>query len=250
MSSPDPDPNATRTGDGRFTSTQWSLVLQAGDPTTGPARQALATLCQRYWYPLYAFVRRRTGSADRAEDLTQGFFGHLLQSGLLASADPGKGRFRAYLLACCKHYLANEHARANARKRGGGRDPLALDLTDADRRFRHEPADTLTPERLFERRWALTILEEALARLEGEFTSPGKRAQFERLRPALVLDPEAVPYARVAADLGVSEESVKKTVSRMRKRWSELVRERVADTVTDANQVDDEIRALFAALAD
>src|SRR5262249_52396069 len=163
-----PDDSGSRAA-WRFASTRWSLVVAAGRGETPEARAALAVLCQPYWYPLYAYARRRLASADDAQDLTQEFFARLLEKGYLQAADPSRGKFRSFLLAAFTHFLTKEHARAAAQKRGGGRRPLPLDFHDGERRYRHEPADPTTPETLYQRRCALTLLEHALARLRQEF---------------------------------------------------------------------------------
>jgi RNA polymerase sigma-70 factor (ECF subfamily) len=244
-----PDAGATRTGDDPFSTTQWSLVLRAGDPDEPGAQQALAALCQRYWYPLYTYVRRRTGSPHDAEDLTQGFFEHLLESRLVGAADRERGRFRAFLLGCCNHYLSNRRDYDNAQKRPGRRVHLSVNLSDADSRYRLEPADSLTPERLYERRWALTVLDEALTRLQGACEADGKGQLYLLLRPALIGDPDAATSARVAAELGMTDDAVRKAAQRLRERYRGLVREVVGATVDSPDQVDDEVRALFSALA-
>jgi RNA polymerase sigma factor (sigma-70 family) len=233
---------------GRFASTHWSLVAAAGRGGSPEARAALAVLCQAYWYPLYAYARRRLASADDAQDLTQEFFARLLEKDYLAAADPRRGKFRSFLLAAFKHFLAREHERAAAQKRGGGRRPLPLDFPDGERRYRHEPADPTTPETLFERRWALTLLEQVLARLRQEFTGAGKGPLFEALKGTLTGDGTAEPYARIGQDLGLSEPVVKTAVHRLRRRYQELLRAEVAQTVASPAEVEDELRDLFAAV--
>ena len=232
-----------------FATTRWSVVARAKDPGTPEARAALTELCRVYWYPLYAYVRRHAGSAERAEDLTQAFFVHLLEKNVLASADAGRGRFRAFLLACCKNFLANEREREQARKRGGGVAALSLDFASAEARYRLEPADPATPEKLFERRWALTLLEGALARLERECADGGKAELYARLRPVLVCAAEAPALADVAGELGMGVEAVKKAAQRLRRRCGALLREEIAATVDGPHQVEDEVRALFAILS-
>jgi RNA polymerase sigma-70 factor (ECF subfamily) len=240
-----PDPPA---GGGGFASTHWSLVLLARDRSTPEARAALEALCRAYWYPLYAFVRRRGHAHDAAQDLTQEFFARLLEKDFLASVERGRGRFRAFLLACCQHFLSNQRDRDRAARRGGGRPVLPLDFPSADERYRREPADTLTPEKLYERRWALTLLAQVLDRLRQEYHDGGKAELYDRLKGTLTAAADAAPYAEVAAALGMSEAAVKKAAQRLRQRYRELLREEVGATVEEPGQVADEIRELFDAL--
>jgi RNA polymerase sigma-70 factor (ECF subfamily) len=201
-----------------------------------------------YWYPLYAYVRSRGHSHDRAQDLTQEFFATLLEKDGLAAVEQGKGRFRSFLLAACQHFLANQHDREQAQKRGGGRQFVPIDFQGAEGRYRHEPAHGETPERLFERRWALALLERVLARLRAEYEASGRGRLFERLKARLTGGDAGVPHAEAAEELGLSEGAVKVAVHRMRKRYRELLREEIAQTLDDPGQVEDEIRSLFAAL--
>ena len=232
-----------------FETTHWSLVLAAVDRATPRADEALATLCTSYWYPLYAFIRRRGHDPDLAADLTQGFFARLLEKEFLRSIDPSKGRFRAFLLAACKNFLANEHDRETARKRGGGRCPVSIDRRDAEGRYLAEPAHDLTPERLFERRWALTILDQSLDQLGRESRQAGKAALHERLKSILTGAEGGPSYAEIGASLGMTEAAVKKAAQRFRQRYREILRERIAGTIADPGQVEDEIRTLFAILS-
>ncbi len=227
-----------------FAPTRWSLIVAAREGPSPEARQALSQLCEVYWYPLYAYIRRRGHAADQAQDLTQEFFARLLERDFLGAADPEKGRFRAFLLASCKNFLANEHDRAAAQKRGGGRAPLSLG--DAEKLYSREASHGATPERLFERRWALTLLDRVLARLREEFTARGKGELFDLLRLYLVGDRGAPPQQQTAGALGMSVGALKVAVHRMRQRYRELLREEIAQTVGGPEQVDDEIRALFA----
>jgi RNA polymerase sigma-70 factor (ECF subfamily) len=229
-----------------FATTRWSLIAAARDAGIPAAREALAELCRLYWYPLYAYVRRRGHDHDAAQDLTQGFFARLLERQDWAAVDPERGRFRSFLLAACQHFLANEHDREHSRKRGGGQRLLSLDFADADGRYLREPSHDQTPERLFERRWALTLLEQVLAGLQEEYESAGKGPQFEALKGSLA-GPE-VPYAAVAEELGMSEGAVKVAAHRLRQRYRDRLRATIADTVADEAQVDEELRDLFAAL--
>jgi RNA polymerase sigma-70 factor (ECF subfamily) len=248
------DPQPPPAGNRRFETTRWTLVTAAGKTGTPEARRALGDLCRLYWYPLYAFVRRRGYNADDALDLTQGFFTRLIDKNDLAAADPARGRFRAWLLASMKHYLANEWDKATAAKRGGGRAVFSFDIDpdDAERRYRHEPAHAVTPERVFDRRWALTLLEQALAALAVESDLEGKGELFEALRPTLTADGRDAAdesYRDLAARLGTSEGAIKVAAHRLRRRYRDLLREHIAETVEEPGDVDDEIRDLFAALA-
>jgi DNA-directed RNA polymerase specialized sigma24 family protein len=226
-----------------FHTTRWSLVAAIRDPAEATARQALAELCTIYWYPVYAFIRRSGQTPDAAQDLTQGFFTQLLERGGLSGADQAKGKFRSYLLGACRHFLANEYDRATAAKRGGGQRVISIDFPDAERRYLIEPADNRTPDQLFERRWALTLLDRTLSELRDEYFAAGNDALFDRLKDSLTGEGEA--HGAVAIDLGMTEGAVKVAAHRLRKRYRERLREAVADTTDD---VDEEIRSLFAAL--
>jgi RNA polymerase sigma-70 factor (ECF subfamily) len=232
---------------GRFATTRWSLVLAAGHRSSPESDRALAALCSAYWYPLYAHARRRGLGADEAEDRTQSFFARLLEKGDLAVADRRRGRFRAFLLAAFDHFLANEWDKAHALRRGGGRPVLSLDRASAESRLGLEPAHASTPERLFDRRWALTVLDHALTRLRDESHADGKGDLFDALAPALAGD-RATPYAALADRVGMKEGAVKVAVHRLRARAREILRQEVAETVDSPDEVDDELRQLFAAL--
>jgi len=233
---------------GGFQTTHWSLVLRAGHREDRDADAALAALCQRYWFPLYAYVRRRVADVHEAQDLTQAFFARLLEKQCLAVADPQRGKFRCFLLASLKHFLANEWKRGHARKRGGGVRPLRLDLEVGESRVSLEPVDDVTPERLFERQWVLTLLDVVMRRLQDEYESSGKAKQFEQLKEALTSDRQRLPYAALAAELKMSEEAARQAASRLRKRYRELLREEVSQTLAEPEDVDDEIRSLFEVL--
>ena len=240
--------DATGPRAGRFPTTHWSRVVTAGDPAEPGSRQALAALCAAYWYPLYAFIRRKGYDADAALDLVQAYFARLLEGRVLAAADPAKGRFRTFLMADCTLFLSNRRARAEAQKRGGGRVVVSIDAADAEGRFGREPAHDLTPERLFERAWALTLLDGVLDRLSAEYHRGGRGAVFDRLKVVLTDGPGAVPYAAVAADLGMTEGAVQVAAHRLRRRYGALLRQQIAATVGDPAEVEDEIRALFSAV--
>jgi RNA polymerase sigma factor (sigma-70 family) len=231
-----------------FATTHWSLVLAARDRAEAGSDDALASLCTLYWYPLYAYVRRRGHGPDDAHDLTQEFFTRLLEKDWLAAVDREKGKFRSFLLASCNHFLANERDRVRAKKRGGGRPVLSLEATDAEGRYRTEPADDLTPEKLFERRWALALLQQVMTRLREEFENRGKGELFDRLRGFLVGE-KGTGYRQAAEALGLSEGAVKVAVHRLRQRYRELLHEEIGRTVGTPDEIEGEIRALFAALA-
>jgi len=231
-----------------FASTHWSIVLAAGERVNAEAEQALASLCQRYWFPLYAFARRRAATVHEAQDLTQAFFLRLLEKNALAAASPARGRFRSFLLASLKNFLANEWDRATSQKRGGERQPLSLDWESSESRLSLEPAHADTPEREFERRWALTLLENVVERLRNEFEVAGRSRHFEWLKESLTGGRAALDYPTIAAEFCMSEEAVRQAASRLRKRYRELLREEVAATVEKESEVDDEISRLFQAL--
>jgi DNA-directed RNA polymerase specialized sigma24 family protein len=231
-----------------FPTTRWSRVVAAGDRAAPEASRALAELCAAYWYPLYAFIRRKGHDPDEALDRTQDYFAGLLEKGTVAAADPGKGRFRSFLLADCTHFLAHRRERDRADKRGGGMIPLSIDARDAEGRYLREPAHGQTAERLFERDWALELLGGVLARLRREYDDSGRGATFEALKVVLTGDARAVPQAELAARLGTSPGAVQVAVHRLRKRYRALVREAIAATVADDAEVEAEIRDLFAAL--
>lgn len=237
------------TSPGRFAVTRWTLVLNAAQRGGAQdAAPALAELCRLYWPPLYAYARRSGHGVHAAEDLTQAFFARLLARHGLANVAPHKGRFRSFLLAAFKHFLANEWDKARAVKRGGGAVHLAIDAESAEARYACEPADTLTPDRVFDRQWALTVLDRVLARLRAEQDTPEAARRFAALEPALAAESGAVGYAELAAGLGMTEGAVKVAVHRLRRRYRELLRADVADTVADPAQVADELQALIAAL--
>jgi RNA polymerase sigma factor (sigma-70 family) len=234
-----------------FATTHWSVVLMAGTHGDGsPAREALARLCQTYWYPLYAYVRRRGHSAPDAQDLTQAFFAQLLQRQSLASAAPERGRFRSFLLAAMNHFLASEWRKMSAQKRGGGCQLISLDWAAAEQRFDLEPATHAAPDRIFEKQWAVTLLDGVLSRLQTDYEAEGKAALFAALRETLMGRRESQPYAELAKALGLSENAVKVAVHRLRKRYREYIRSEIARTLHDADDVDAEMRHLFQALSE
>ena len=232
-----------------FVTTHWSLVVSAGRNDTPHARDALEKLCRSYWFPIYAFVRRQGHNPHDAQDLTQEFFARLLEKKQLAGADPARGRFRSFLLASLKHFLANEWDKAKAQKRGGGQALIPIDVAAAETTCGIEPADHLTADKIFERRWALTLLEQVLGRLRAEYVCDDREKLFEQLKPTLTEASRTVAYAEIATRLGTTEGAVKVAVHRLRQRYREVLRAEIADTVASPGEVDDEIRNLFAALA-
>ncbi len=202
-----------------------------------------------YWYPLYAYTRRRGFDAHEAQDMVQGFFARFLSKNYLEGVSAERGKFRSFLLVALNHFLANEHDRAQAQKRGGGQTLISLDEETAEGRYSHEPSSSLTPEVIYERRWALAVMDEALQRLQKEFASTGREAQFERLKGFLEGDVARGAYDLAAADLGVGARAVAMAVHRLRQRYRELVREEVAQTVGKPDEVEEEMRHLITVLA-
>jgi RNA polymerase sigma-70 factor (ECF subfamily) len=227
----------------RFATTQWSLVHAARGGAETEARRALESLCEAYWFPLYAFVRRRGHPADEAADLTQAFFADLLSRSFLDGIDSSKGRFRSFLLASLEHFLSHEREKAAALKRGGAAQIFPLDAVGAEDRYSHEPADRLTPEVLFERRWGLTVMERAMARLQSESGDDPER--FKLLKPCLT-GPDHAQYREIGEALGTTENAVKAAVHRLRQQYGRVLRQEIAQTVADPAEVDDEVRHLLA----
>jgi RNA polymerase sigma factor (sigma-70 family) len=233
----------------RFAPTQWSVVLSARRPDSHEAQQALERLCRLYWAPLYAFARRQGESPHDAQDLTQGFFEQFIERNYLLSVDPQKGRFRSFLLASFKHFLSNERDKARAQKRGGGRELLPLLPVDCEHQAYIEPADQVTPETLFERRWALAVLEQALTLVRADYARQGKTDLFDRLKETLT-EPSGTGYARLAKVLRLSEDAVKMAVHRLRRRYREALAAVVGETVSDRGDIQDELRQVLRTLAD
>jgi len=233
-----------------FPTTQWSLIIAAGASGSPVAAEALESLCRSYWYPLYAFLRRRGHDRQDAEDLVQGFFARFLQRNYLADLDREKGRFRSYLLGALKHFLANERERSRTAKRGGGARfvPLEVDLAGGETRYRAEVADSETPEDVFERRWAATVLSNARSRLRAEYAAAERLAWFDQLESFLPGGGVQIPYRTAAARLDLSLDALKSAVYRLRQRFRQLVHAEVAMTVTDPDGVDAEIRYLLSRL--
>ena len=231
-----------------FATTHWSLVLAAGKAASADAQEALAALCQAYWYPLYAYVRRQGHQPEDARDLTQEFFVRVLEKHYLQSADPERGRFRSFLLTAFKRFLSKERDRQNTKRRGGGMNLLPLDFEAGERRYSLEPVHEVTAERTYEQRWALTLLDRVFARLREEFDEADKQKDFNCLKVYLTGGAGTPSYQEAAAELAMTEGAVKVAVHRLRRRYRDLVREEIAQTVAGPEDVDEELRQLFAAL--
>jgi RNA polymerase sigma-70 factor (ECF subfamily) len=240
--------NSERPSRGQFATTQWSLILSAADQSSPRWQQSLSQLCQLYWYPLYAFVRRQGCTASEAEDLTQEFFLRVLEKGYLDAAGPEKGKFRTFLLVCLRRFLANEHDRQTAQKRGGGNRVLSIDFAVAESHYQLEPADPATPQRVFERRWALALLDLVMRRLQSEYAESGKAALFDRLKVFLVCDEAPARYSDLERELNVSASALKVAVHRMRRRYGQLLSAEIARTLDAKTSVQEEINALITAL--
>jgi RNA polymerase sigma-70 factor (ECF subfamily) len=233
-----------------FVTTHWSVVMSAGRNDTPRAHDALEKLCKAYWYPLYAYVRRRGYSPHDAQDLTQGFFQCLLERESLASADRNRGRFRSFILGAMNHYLADDWAKSRTQKRGGGEKPLSLDLVAAEQRFKLEAAESVTPDKAFDRQWATTVLDEVLKRLEKEYADGGKAALFAALKLSLTSGRASGSHAEAASRLGMSEGAARMAVHRLRKRYRELLRAEIANTVVSPGDVKEEMGYLFTTVLD
>lgn len=232
-----------------FATTSWTMVLAAREGPSTESRQALEALCRVYWYPLYAFVRRQGHDADESRDLTQAYFAELLEKAYLEDYDPSRGRFRVFLQASVKHFLSKQREKAQAWKRGGRTDIVSLDAQDVEGRYRLEPADRLTPEELYERRWALTVLERALGALRREQDDAGRAKEFARLEGFLTGEQAMAPYREVAQELAMSQAAVKTAVHRLRQRFGQVLRAEIADTVSSPEEVDDEVKHLLGVVA-
>jgi RNA polymerase sigma-70 factor (ECF subfamily) len=229
----------------RFNTTHWSVVLAAGDRPSPQAEAALTRLCQAYWFPIYAFIRKRGHSPEQAQDLTQGFFAGFLENRHVSKAAPDRGRFRCFVMTSVENYLRNENDRARAQKRGGGRNLISLDEQDAEQRYLCVPSTETDPAKTFEQRWAAILLSTVLTRLQEEYVATGKRELFEALQSHLWGDSDSVPYPQLAEQFGVTLANVKVTAHRLRLRYRELLREEIAHTVALPSQIDDEIRHLM-----
>jgi RNA polymerase sigma-70 factor (ECF subfamily) len=240
MPQPSPSPH--------FLTTRWSLVVAARNAGSPGADAALEHLCRTYWYPLYAFVRRQGRSPEDAQDLTQEFFARLLEKQWMNAAEPSRGHFRTFLLVALKRFLLNEWDRARALKRGGAVHHVALDAGDAEERFLKEPAVPASPERQFERRWALTLLDRSMAKLKDEYAENSRSAEFEALKEYLSAPRGSIPYAEIASTLGVPQGTARAAVHHLRRRFGELFRAEVADTVSNPDDVQEEVRYLAGLL--
>lgn len=250
MNPPDQSRGANSTGPRQFATTQWSMVAAAGRNDTVRSQAALNRLCSIYWYPLYAFVRRQGFNAADAQDLTQSFFARLIGKQDLVAVDRAKGKFRSFLLAAMKNFLANEWDKIKTQKRGGGlQNFTSLDARTAESRYHLEPADPMTADRLYERQWALTLLDEVLKHVRDDYEEEGKGALFDALKSTLTGDKNAQPYAETAEKLGMNEGAVKVAVHRLRHRYRDALRAEIASTIGNPEEVDDELRHLFAALS-
>ena len=234
---------------GRFATTRWSLVLAAGRHPNARSAEALARLCEMYWYPVYGFIRRQGCRPEEGADLTQEFFTRVLEKHYFHDADPTRGRFRAFLCASVRHFLSNERDRARALKRGGHQPPISLDVETAEGTYQLEPRDDLTPEMLFDRRWALILLERVLAHLRDEHVSAGKGALFEHLKGFLTGDNDGTPYGDVAKALGMTDGAVKVAVHRLRRRFRDTLIHEIGETVSDPAEIDAEIAYLLKAVS-
>jgi RNA polymerase sigma-70 factor (ECF subfamily) len=232
----------------QFPTTRWSLVLAGSQRANPDARDALEELCRSYWFPIYARARMLGNDPDDARDRTQSFFARVLEKNTLSVADPERGRFRAFLKVAFEHHVANEHRRQRAERRGGGKEPLRLDVDEAESQYRSEPVATSTPEVEFERQWARVLLARALERLEAEMTENQEGVRYRLLEPYLTGRHTGKTYAQIAKALGSTDGAVRMAIHRMRKRWGEILRDEISQTVADPQQVDDELRHLFAVL--
>jgi RNA polymerase sigma factor (sigma-70 family) len=234
---------------GRFATTRWSLVLAAGQQSNARSAEALASLCEMYWYPVYAFIRRQGYRAEDGADLTQAFFARVLEKNYFHDADPARGRFRAFLCASIRHFLSNERDRARTVKRGGNQPTISLDVEIAEGRFQLEPRDDLTPEKLFDRHCALMLLERVLGRLREDHLSAGKAQLFDHLKGFLTGDSATVPYADVAKASGMTEGAVRVAVHRLRRHFRDALVREIAETVSDPADIDSEIQYLLKAVS-
>jgi RNA polymerase sigma-70 factor (ECF subfamily) len=240
------DSNSGVVAGSRFPTTRWSLIVASRQRPTTQARDALAHLCASYWYPLYVFVRRRSARIEDAQDLTQSFFACLLEKEYLKDFERERGRFRAFLLAAFRHFIANERDRERTQKRGGGKVPISLDMQEAERRYLLDPGHDVTPEKLYERRWAMTLLDRALERLRQESRH---LSQFDQLKVFLTGEPAGVSYSAMAAELGMSEGALKVAVHRLRRKFREVLRAEIADTVASPEEVKEEMQYLLSVVS-
>jgi len=247
--STDPSQAEFAVGKRPFATTQWSVVLAAGQHSAEDGRRALAQLCEVYWYPLYAYVRGRVADAHEAQDLTQEFFSDLLERRTIAKAQPERGRFRSFLLTCLKNFLNNEWQKGRRQKRGGSKCILSLDFDSAESRLSLEPFHNATPERLFERRWVLTVLNQVLEALHSQLVRDGKSAYFDQLKSCLTGSATAADYDRAAAALGITPAAAKQSTYRLKKQYRQLFRDEIARTLADQRDIDDEMEHMLENLS-
>ncbi len=238
-------PDSAAAGAGQFVTTHWSAVIRARKADSAAAQEALGELCRTYWYPLYAFIRRQGRGPHEAEDLTQEFFARLLEKNYVAAAEPEKGKFRTFLLTALKRFLANEWDREHAQKRGGFQTVVEIDQAMAESRFSAELSHGLQPDVLFERQWALALLERVMAQLREEYVETGRTKLFEHLQNCVAKDEAAQPYSKIAEELGLTEAAVKAAVHRLRARYREILREEIGKTVASGKEVEGELRHLL-----
>lgn len=229
----------------RFATTNWNVVVAAGGPESPNAKLALSTLCELYWYPLYSFVRRRGYDSAEAQDLTQAFFAMILEKNSFSVADPARGRFRSFLLTALKNFLAKQWRDQGAQKRGGNQPLLSINFQNAEEQYVHEPEHRLTAERIYERKWAITLLDITMGKLSDEYEKAGKSAVFDRIKGQLGGESPSQSIREIADVLQMTEGAIKVAIHRLRRRYRDLLRNEIADTVVDPSDVDDELRSLF-----
>lgn len=244
-----PDPSATDAPQPLFLTTRWSIVLGARDRASASGTLALESLCRAYWYPLYVFVRRQGHGAHDAQDLTQAFFARLLEKDYLQSVEREKGRFRTFLIVAMKRFLLNEWDKLRTQKRGGNFLHLSLDADLAESRYLDESSEALPPDQVYERRWALTLLDQAMARLRSDYVNSGREVEFEHLKVSLTAERGEVSYREIASALQMTEGAARVALHRLRKRFREIFREEIASTVSTSDEVDDEVRYVVAILS-
>ncbi len=232
----------------RFATTRWSLVREAGHPGAPEGAAALAALCEAYWFPVYAYIRRTGKSGEDARDLTQAFFARMIEKNDVSDADPARGRFRTFLLTSVRHFLANQHDAATAQKRGGGATHLPIEVQDSERRYAYEPADHQTPELVFERRWALAALDAAMARVAQRYADGDRRRIFDELRPCMT-GAEPPSYAAMATRLATTEAALRIAMHRLRRAFRDALRDVIAETVEHPEDVDDELQYLLTVVS-
>lgn len=240
----------TQSDSGSFATTRWSVVLSAGSPASPRYEEAMSTLCQTYWFPLYAYLRRQGCTTHEAEDHIQAFFTQMLDKGYLDRVEANGGKFRSFLLVALKRFVRDQRDRDRATKRGGGLRKLSINLGSAEERYTMEPATDLSPDRIYDKSWALAVLDRTMVNLEAESARTGKLASFKSLKLYLGGDPNVAPYSQVAVDLSMTEGAVKMAVCRLRRRYRELLRDEIAQTVATQDQIEEEIQDLFVALGD